>query len=71
MISPAARTCGLDWRDRSHWGGGRRLPCRYCGGSAFCRDDTGRPAHKTYAEHAITSNTNENTASTDWREPIA
>ncbi|SNS13353.1 hypothetical protein SAMN05443665_1001145 [Actinomadura meyerae] len=41
---------GLDWRTAAHWGGGRRLPCVHCGEGAFCRDETGRPSHKTCAE---------------------
>ncbi|MFI0367573.1 hypothetical protein ACH35V_06810 [Actinomadura sp. 1N219] len=41
---------GLDWRSAVHWGGGRRLPCVHCGEGAFCRDETGRPSHKTCAE---------------------
>jgi hypothetical protein len=54
---------GLDWRDRAHWGGGRLLPCRLCHRPAFCRDDDGRPCHKTCAERALTTET---TASTRW-----
>lgn len=42
----------LDWRDRAHWGG-RLLPCVLCGRGAFCRDDAGRPCHKTCAESAL------------------
>lgn len=43
-------TTGLDWSSAAHWGGGTLLPCRHCGRPAFCRDDAGRPAHKTCAE---------------------
>ena len=43
----------LDWRSGKHWGG-RRLPCVHCGKGAFCRDEQGRPAHKTCAETALT-----------------
>lgn len=42
----------MDWRDRKHWGGGRRAPCVHCGRGAFCRDEIGRPCHKTCAEAA-------------------
>ncbi|MGK5555853.1 hypothetical protein ACSNOI_29970 [Actinomadura kijaniata] len=48
------RRIGLDWDDRAHWGGGRRLPCHLCGRLAFLRDEQGRPCHKTCAETALT-----------------
>ena len=35
-----------DWSDRSHWGGGRRRPCRVCGRPSFLLDHLGLPAHK-------------------------
>ena len=35
-----------------HWGGAQRLPCIHCGEGAFCRDENGRPSHKTCAEAA-------------------
>jgi hypothetical protein len=60
---PTGNAPGLDWRDRAHWGGGRLLPCRHCHRPAFCRDDTGRPAHKVCAELALTS-TEPNTTTT-------
>ncbi|MEU8303428.1 hypothetical protein AB0C84_07675 [Actinomadura sp. NPDC048955] len=44
---------GLNWHSAAHWGGGRRLPCVHCGHGAFCRDDNGRPCHKTCAETAM------------------
>ncbi|MEW2353064.1 hypothetical protein [Spirillospora sp. NPDC029432] len=40
----------LNWRNAAHWGGGRHLPCIHCRRGAFCRDDHGRPCHKTCAE---------------------
>jgi hypothetical protein len=43
----------LDWRDRSHYAR-RAARCRYCPGRTHLRDDTGRPAHKTCAETALT-----------------
>jgi len=43
----------LDWSDRSHWGGGRALKCRYCGHWTPLLDSAGRPAHKTCVERAI------------------
>ncbi|XVQ08120.1 hypothetical protein ACQP1W_36960 [Spirillospora sp. CA-255316] len=49
-----AQRTGLNWRAAQHWGGGRRLPCVHCGRGAFCRDETGRPCHKTCAETART-----------------
>lgn len=44
-------TIVLDWRDKSHWGGGVLRPCRSCGQSALCVDDAGRPQHKVCAEY--------------------
>lgn len=41
-----------DWRDRSHWNGGRRRPCRICGHPAFLLDHQGRPAHKVCVDEA-------------------
>lgn len=35
-----------DWRDRSHWNGGRRRPCWVCGHLTFLLDHRGQPAHK-------------------------
>jgi hypothetical protein len=43
----------LDWRAPWHWGGGKDLPCRYCGKDAWCRDSKGHPAHKVCAEDAL------------------
>lgn len=39
-----------DWRDRRHWGGGRRRPCRICGQLSFLLDHAGLPAHKVCVE---------------------
>lgn len=43
----------LDWRPARHWGGGKTLPCRYCGKPALLRDESGEPAHKVCAEAAL------------------
>ncbi len=63
-VSGPAR--GLDWRDRTHWGGGRLSPCRHCHRPAFCRDDNGRPAHKVCAESAQTATDPNTTQTTKW-----
>lgn len=60
---PAEPAPGLNWRDRAHWGHGRLLPCRLCYRPAFCRDDDGRPCHKTCAELALTNTAPNTTAS--------
>ena len=44
----------LDWRDSSHWSD-RQLPCRYCGFPTNLRDSRMKPAHKTCAEDALTT----------------
>jgi hypothetical protein len=43
----------LDWRHSSHWGRGRRRPCRICERPAFLLDSDGRPCHKTCAEQEV------------------
>jgi hypothetical protein len=40
----------LDWRDPSHWNGGKVVPCRWCGRGCWTLDDAGRPAHKSCVE---------------------
>jgi len=41
----------LDWRGHRV---GPPLPCRICTTPAICRDEHGRPCHKTCAEAALT-----------------
>lgn len=55
VITASARTLAptLDWRAARHWGGGKKLPCRYCGNGALLRDEVGDPAHKVCAETAL------------------
>ncbi|MFI7469961.1 hypothetical protein [Nonomuraea sp. NPDC049646] len=46
----------LDWhKQRQHWGGGRRRPCRYCHRLSFLLDDDRRPVHKVCLEQAMTT----------------
>jgi hypothetical protein len=45
----------LDWRKHRI---GPSLPCRYCGGSAMCRDEGGRPCHKVCAEIVLATGAN-------------
>ncbi|MFC4906601.1 hypothetical protein [Actinomadura gamaensis] len=56
MSRPTPQRIGLNWRhDPVHWGGGHLLPCRLCGRGAFCRDQDGRPCHKTCLEDLLTA----------------
>lgn len=40
----------LDWRKNQ---AGPPKPCRLCGRLAICRDEGGKPCHKTCAEEEI------------------
>jgi hypothetical protein len=43
----------LDWRDPSHWNGGKVEPCRWCGLGCWTLDSGGRPSHKHCVENLL------------------
>lgn len=43
----------LDWRNASHWGGGKKRLCQYCGKPSLLLDEGGQPAHKVCADAAL------------------
>lgn len=44
----------LNWNDSRHWDYTGPQPCRYCEIPTQLRDSTGKHAHKTCAEAALT-----------------